>query len=141
MSMRLEQSRADDASLLPSRQADDDASHLAQLLAQTKASPERFEEIIRNALVTNDEPQPQTGHTQQLEALRVTLYEGLDALRHEQDVVLPGIGHAMSMFRSEVRLYQLGYIQAIRRTNMLLGTVAVIQLLIIAYFLWATLQI
>ena len=113
-----------------------DVSHLAHVLANANASPERFEEIIRNALVANSELHSAEGQVQQFEAFALSLQKDLDALRRDQDAVLPGIGHAMSLFRSEARLFQIGFLVGTRRTLALLAAIALLQVANLILSIW-----
>ncbi|WP_439486622.1 hypothetical protein [Blastomonas fulva] len=113
-----------------------DVSSLAHMLAYSNSSPERFEELIRNALAANGERRSSEVQVEQFEALTLALHKELDALRRDQDAVLPGIGHAMSLFRSEARLFQIGFIIGTRRTLVVLAAVAVLQIVNLLLSAW-----
>ncbi|ASR53224.1 hypothetical protein B5J99_18630 [Blastomonas fulva] len=106
------------------------------MLAYSNSSPERFEELIRNALAANGERRSSEVQVEQFEALTLALHKELDALRRDQDAVLPGIGHAMSLFRSEARLFQIGFIIGTRRTLVVLAAVAVLQIVNLLLSAW-----
>lgn len=111
---------------LPIHQSDLEA--LGSLMLRAGVEPARVEHIVREFL--REHAEPQTGSSEELQAICATLISTLERIRTEQRQLLKTADHTLSIFRGEAGVYQRAYTSASRVTNRLLGAVIILQIVI-----------
>jgi len=104
---------------------------LRQLMLRAGVVPSRVENMVGEIINGRAETANCTCCERELEALRETVGDGLDALKIDQHTTLKALSLSISIFRNDAKVYQFAFISAARRMNGLLIATIFLQIIML----------